>query len=119
MADNKTEENELDYQCNIGNINNGSVPEIFAKLHQQVMDNIRDVNTSEKAKRSITLKITYAPTPDRKAALTMVDTTTKLAPHRIEPSMVHIAKIKGRVIGFIHDPSQDELRFGEQTGVKQ
>lgn len=123
MADKETkvpiQDEELDYSVNIGNLNGGSIPEIFAKLHQQVMDNIRDVNTTATKKRSITLKITYAPTADRKAAQTMLDTTMKLAPHETMAGTIHIAKVKGKVIGFVHDPAQDELRFGESASPKQ
>ena len=111
--------NELDYALNIGNINGGAVPEVFARLNAQIMENIRDVNTSATATREITLKLQYKPSPDRKTALIIVKPVVKLAPATIDPSTIHISKVNGKPVGFIHDPAQDELQFSKPASPAQ
>lgn len=109
------ESDELDYALNIGNINNGAIPELFAKLNAQIMDNIRDANTTPTKKRKMQITVTYAPSADRKSAQVMLDTKLTLAPPETTIGTIHIAKIKGKITGFVHDPAQDELRFGESA----
>ena len=113
------QDDELDYSLNIGNINGGQLPEVFAKLQALVMENIRDVNTSATKKRSLTLKVVFAPSADRKSCQVQIEPSLKLAPQDLQPGTVHIAKIKGKVVGFVHDPTQDELRFTQTEGAKQ
>lgn len=118
-TDKEGDAQELDYSLNIGNIGNGVIPEIFKNLNTQVMENIRDANTTPTKKRKMVLTITYAPSADRKSAQVLVDTKLMLAPPETNISTIHVAKIRGQVVGFVHDPAQDELRFGESASPKQ
>lgn len=108
-----------DYTLNLGNLNNGATLELFERLQSEVLENVRDPNTSAIKKRSITLKFTYAPSADRKSAQVAIESKVALASPDPTVGTIHITKIKGEVKAFVHDPAQDELRFSAPQGQAQ
>lgn len=108
-----------DFQLNLGNLNNGVSLELFERLQTEVLENIRDANTSALKKRKITLTFTYAASADRKSAQVGIEGKTTLAASEPTVGTIHITKIKGEVKGFVHDPAQDELRFAQPQGTAQ
>ena len=58
----------------------GAVQEKFAKSFERVLENMLDINTSFKAKRSITIKLTFEENEQRDDIKARVDVSEKLAP---------------------------------------
>jgi hypothetical protein len=65
-------------EVNLENIANGACGELFAHAMSAVLKNIDDVNTDPKAKREITLKVTFKPTESRELTAIEVKCDTKL-----------------------------------------
>jgi hypothetical protein len=107
------------HSLNLGNLNNGAGLDLFERLQAEVLANIRDPNTAATTKRKLTLEFEYAPSADRKSCQVKISPKVKLAPPMSTVGTIHIAKIKGVVQGFVHDPNQDELRFAEPVAGKQ
>ena len=57
----------------------GALQEKFQNSFQRVMDNLQDVNTPYKAKREITIKMTFEQNEARDNVMTSIKVTEKLA----------------------------------------
>lgn len=93
-------------ELTIQNIANGAAIELFQHELERLIRNIGDPNTSPTARRSITLKVTFAPYEDRTGATTQVTCESKLAGTEPAKGRVFIA---GGQHAFPHDPKQAQL----------
>lgn len=66
-------------QISILEANGGVARELVEREFEQVMKNVLDINTDPKTKRSITLKITFAPSADRSMMSSTISVSSKLA----------------------------------------
>lgn len=64
----------------LGELVGGALQEKFGKAFERVIENLRDPNTSFKAKRGITIKLTFDQTEERDDVSVAVEVTEKLAP---------------------------------------
>jgi hypothetical protein len=93
----------------------GAVEERFARERDALLENLRDPNTSAKAKRSITVVITFEPREDRQFTAITAQVTSKLAPDVPVAAFAVIGKKDGVVIATEArprkgaDPRQTEL----------
>lgn len=94
---------------NLLNIGNGSALEIFDHNLQKVIENIADVNTDPEATRTITLKITLKPFPDRSGATAKVDARSTLAPVKAVESSIFLSRTNGEVKAYPRDTRQQVL----------
>lgn len=98
---------------NIGNVARGSVPEVFEHSVEQVIKNIRDVNTSPTQKRKITLEFIFAPSETRETGDIEFKSTVKLAAIKAATGNFFIAATGAGSRAYCRDPRQDSL-FIEQ-----
>ncbi len=70
----------------IETIQNGAAIVLFNEALEKVMENVMDDNTESRAKRSVTLKMTLAPTDNRAASHIIIEVVPKLAPTLIGQS---------------------------------
>jgi hypothetical protein len=104
-------------EMNIGNICNGAVPEQFSHLVEKVLANIGDLNTDPEVKRAITLKFTFIPAQDRKSAIVVLETATKLASVDKVKGSLFFRQRQGKIEAFTEDPRQQALFAKEATAT--
>lgn len=100
------------------NICSGAVEEIFQREMKRILENIRDVNTADTAKRELTLKFTFKPYPDRSGATVEFATKSGLANVEAVNGTIHITAATGELAAFPRDPRQ-EMLFEPAMGAKQ
>lgn len=93
-------------ELNIGNIAGGAAPELFNHEIERMLKNVGDVNTDPEAKRSITMKFDFAPSPDRKSAVVKLTVSSKLAGVNSVAGSVFMSTAHGEVRAFTEDPRQ-------------
>lgn len=103
---------------NLRNICQGALEEIFQEALGRVLENIRDVNTSEKAVRKMNIKFQFGPLPDRSGAAVSFEIETKMAGVKPVGGTIHIVRQGGKVAAFPFDPRQEQL-FEPQKGQTQ
>lgn len=69
-------------QISLANLKGGAAIEMFDRAMRQVIKNLADPNTEPKAKREITLKVTFQATEDRALVAMNVTCTPKLSSQR-------------------------------------
>jgi hypothetical protein len=96
---------------NVDNIADGAVYELMGEALKNLAINIMDPNTSEKATRSITLKVKVVPYPDRSGFQYEVAVETKFAGMKPATGTAYIAKKGGEylVVGKNHRQLEMEL----------
>jgi len=97
----------------LGEIGNGALEERFQVELQRVLNNIADPNTDVKAKRVITVQVTFRPGKNRDDAAIDVRCSSKLAGITSVESMVFIGRRDGKVVAVENDIKQSGL-FDEQ-----
>lgn len=93
----------------LDNLGNGGAKELFEEELQTVLDNILDPNTEAKAKRKLTLEVTFCPSSDRDSAETEVVCKTKLAPMNGANATIFVGRRYGVPVAVTHDPEQLQL----------
>jgi hypothetical protein len=93
----------------LAEIRSGAVEELFQSALGKVLANIDDVNTSEKAKRSIVIKLEFTPKADRTATNIDVKVDVKLAGNKPVETYMSIKKDGADFLGF--EPEQDAIPF--------
>jgi len=91
----------------------GAAIELVNQAFQKVWNNVADVNTVAKAKRSVTLVISVMPDVDRKKAEVDIDVKASLAPPRGADTTIWFGKKDGVVVAAEANPSQQAL-FGDK-----
>lgn len=103
---------------NIGNVCGGAVPELFDHEVRKMLKNVADMNTDPEAKRSITFKFTFKPSPDRKSAVVRLDCSAKHAGVNSVAGSVFMSSAHGEVSAFTEDPRQTSLFAAEKPATE-
>ena len=101
------------------NIRSGIAVEMFDQELQRVLPNIRDLNTDPKAKRSVTLKVTFTPWEERNGMDIEIQASSKLAAVKAEAAQAFVGEYKGKVVAVCHDPQQLQMKFDEESELKK
>lgn len=109
MTEKPTVRSKAPEELSIENICGGAVGEVFDREVIGVLENIADINTDEKAKRTITLKFTFTPYNDRSGAEVECAVVAKTAPTESVKGNVFFSKATGRLKAYARDPRQDRL----------
>lgn len=89
-------ENELEHKVSLETLSEGSAVALVNRELQKIWDNIADLNTKPKAKRAVTLTLTFMPDDDRKRAQVDIDVKSTLAPDRGAGATIWFGKIDGK-----------------------
>jgi len=107
---------ESEFVVGLDNLGKGAALVLFDGELRKVLDNIADVNTMPKAKRKITLEVTFMPTDDRQMGQVAIDCKAKLAARRGESTAVFFAIVDGRRSAVEANPTQGKL-FDKPAGT--
>lgn len=83
--------------------------ELFREELVRVLSNIADPNTDEKAKRSISMTVTFKPNRDRDVADVQIACSSKLAGFTKVDSQLFIGRQQGKLVAVESDPRQSNL----------
>jgi hypothetical protein len=108
--------NDEFFELNVGNILGGKFPELFNKAIQQLIDNMRDVNTPADSTRKISFEFTFKPTDDRQTAAVLLSTKLKLASMEPCAGTVYVSKAEGTLKAYTRDIRQ-EILFDEKAAT--
>lgn len=89
-------------------IGHGALAELFAEELKKVLANIADPNTDEKAKRAISITVSFKPQA-RDVADIEVRCKSTLAGLTMVKSQLFMGKHQGRLIAVENDPRQSTL----------
>lgn len=95
-------------------IGQGALVELFDAELARVLDNIQDPNTDAKMKRTITVKVTFAPNENRDVTDVNLTCGSKLAGIKTVSTRLFVGKSKGKLIAVENDPRQTTL-FDQQA----
>lgn len=98
-----------EYVVDLTTIGQGAAVELFTAEWNKVIANIADINTDAKARRKVTLEITFQPVEDRKSSAVYIDCRAKLAPHRGEAGQVFFGIVNGQRAAVESNPTQGKL----------
>jgi hypothetical protein len=87
----------------------GVLPALFQRELAKVLEDIDNPNTPAKAKRTISIEVTFHPTEMREAAGITAVCKSKLAGVAPIARMVHLTKRQGRLLALENNPNQEEL----------
>ena len=100
-------------KTDITTIARGAIPELFHEQLCRVMDNIDDLNTEAKAKRSISIDLSFEPDASRQAVTVKVSVRSKLAaPKKAESTVFVVRDGSGEVFAVNNNVHQPELFKG-------
>lgn len=105
MPENRRDKEE---EVTVDNLAGGGAAEMFAAAMLEVAENMQDPNTSELAKRRITLTVELKPT-SRDHAIAIINVQTKLAPQKNVTTPIYFGKQNGRAIAVGMDMRQGNL----------
>jgi hypothetical protein len=93
----------------LSNICRGAVEEVFQKEIEKLLENIRDPNTKDDAKRTVLLTFSFKPYPDRSGAV--VEFAVKTTLQNIKPvgGTIHISTAGGESKAYPRDPRQQVM----------
>ena len=95
-----------EYELKLTEIAEGGLQEKFNEVHQKVIENIHDPNTDHKAKRTVTIKLTYEADKNRETIGLQSDVSCKTAPPvGVASTLIVGADNDGQIVG-------KELRSG-------
>lgn len=87
----------------------GAVSEMFSEAVQKVVDNVLDLNTEARAKRSIVLKMTICPSENRNCATIQVEITPKFAPDKAFATRAMMGRDKHTGMGQMAEYTNRQL----------
>ena len=96
-------------------IAHGAAAEKFQAELMRVLANIADPNTPALKKRTINIKLAFAPNTDRSEAIITVDSNSTLVASQTCDSHVFLGRHKGALVAIEHNPNQLGL-FEEKSG---
>ncbi len=98
----------------------GALSEKFNMAFQEVLENIADPNTGHKAKRKITVDLTFEPNEERELSQVDIQVKTKLAPSKSVGTTILIDRDgQGGIIASEYNnqiKGQQFIRVDEDTG---
>ena len=109
----------MDEQLRIEEIAGGSIQEQFQKAVGQVLENMKDINTSYKDKRKITIEMEFKQNEQRTDVKVGIKTTTKLAASVPVETSLSVAKdLKtGEIIAEEYGKQiRGQTKFDPETG---
>jgi hypothetical protein len=107
--------NEKHEELTLANLGNGGAIELFEEELKKILENILDPNTKAKAKRELTLKVTFVPNADRDSAEIEVECRAKPAPMNSASATIFLGRRKGQAIAITHDPEQFQIQWDEES----
>lgn len=87
----------------------GGVVEALAVELDKVLADIQDPNKAPEAKRTITLKIVFAPDEERESVVIAVHPTSKLAPRQPFGVQAYLGRRNGKLVAVTFNPKQHEI----------
>ncbi len=94
----------------LSEMRNGAVEELFQSAIGKVLANIDDVNTSETAKRKITITLDFSPSADRAATNVDIKVDVKLAGNKPVQTYMTLKQDGADFVGF--EPVQETIPYG-------
>ncbi len=102
----------------IASIGNGAILELFERELKRVLANIADVNTSPKAMREITIKVSLKPDDEsRGVAAATLEVKSKLAPAKPVKSVIYIGKKDNELVAVTNNIQQPSIFDTEKPTV--
>lgn len=101
-----------DGYVSLGTLKGGAAIEATDHALAEVWENILDPNTPAKAKRSVTLKLTFSPSEDREGAGCTIEVSSKLAPQAPMTAQVIVDRENGKAVAAEfgrRNPGQEAL----------
>jgi hypothetical protein len=102
-----------EHYVDLETLGDGAAIALVNREFQKVWDNIADANTVAKAKRSVTLTISFTPDLDRKKAEVDIEVKSSLAPNRGSDATIWFGKKDGKIVAAEANPNQQML-FGDK-----
>lgn len=99
----------------LDNIKGGAVSELFSAELSRVLENIDDINTDPKQKRTITLTVSLEPDSNRENVEIKAKCVSKLAGLMTVSTKAFIGKRDGRLVAVENDPLRGGLFDQEQA----
>ena len=87
-------------QLTLASVADGAAEELFARALKRTLDNLDDLNTDWKTKRTITLTITLATDESRRKDTATIACKTKLAEVKPVVADVFVRRVKGELTAF-------------------
>ena len=110
----------MDNMINLEKFAGGALAEKFNMAFQEVLENIADPNTGHKAKRKITVDLTFEPNEERELSQVDIQVKTKLAPSKSVGTTILIdSDGKGGIVASEYNnqiKGQQFIRVDEDTG---
>lgn len=88
------------------NLGHGAAAEKFAEALSKVIENICDPNTDYKARRAITIQVSFIPSEQRNSAKVLIDVKTKLAEPTAWETQVYVGLEDGIYVATEFNPKQ-------------
>lgn len=102
----------------LASIANGAALELFEVEFEKVLRNIADVNTSAKAKRTITIKVVVAPDESRDGGNITVQAMASLAHIRQAESKAYFGRKDGKLVAVENNPIQPSMFDEPNDGAR-
>lgn len=102
----------------LASIGNGAALELFQKELQSVIANIADPNTSAKAKRSITIKVTISPDEERGLGFSSLEVSSKLSAVKPVASTMYFGKKDGELVAVQNNFAQPGIFDTEKSNIQ-
>ena len=108
---------EQEHIVSLETIAEGAAVAKFNRELQRVLDNIADPNTPARAKRAVTLTVSFRPDQDRKRADVDIEVKPSLAQDRPADTTVWFGKRDGKNVAAEANPNQGML-FDKKEPVR-
>lgn len=109
----------MDNSVSLLDMKNGAIKELVDYEVPRVMHNIKDPNTSAKAKRKIVLTLIFVPTEDRENFVLDYDVKTTLAPTTPGRTMFYMPDEETAIEMLPQIPGQTDIGGGVQSAPAQ
>jgi dethiobiotin synthetase len=101
----------------LSGLSNGALQEVFERELDNVLNNIQDENTPEKAVRKIVLEIEFKPHDSRDIAEVTLKAQSKLAPVREMKSLVYLEGSGGKISALEKVEDHGAIDFKTARGM--
>lgn len=108
-----------DIYVNLETLAQGAAVERFNDQWGEVLNNIKDPNTSATAKRVVTLQVELKPSEDRDRVQITINCAAKLAPPKSVESLAYLSKLDGKAVACENNPRQPTLYRDVPTAERQ
>lgn len=109
-------ENEM---ISLDTLGDGAAIEKFNEALKKVAANVADPNTQAKTKRSITIKVDFAPGEDRNVGAYSIQVSEKLAPVKDTGGVVYFGRAGGRDLVVERNLRQLDLPGADVADISQ